>query len=160
MCLDFCCLFESGLYLRFLKHRFFFFFWSVFCPSWDLSFWPGMELRPSAVKAQCPYHWPPGISVRFFWLSWVKIFSCSIVTLGCSMWDLVPCRGFRPRLPALDSQFEVCHWTTKKVSLRFLKCYWRDFSGGPVVKECRSTGLIPGLGIKILHAQATWCGQK
>ena len=60
------------------KTDFFFFFWSVFCPSWDLSFWPGMELRPSAVKAPCPYHWPPGISVRFFWLSWVKIFSCSI----------------------------------------------------------------------------------
>ena len=36
MCLDFCCLFEPGLYLRLLKQIFFFFFGSVFCGSWDL----------------------------------------------------------------------------------------------------------------------------
>ena len=37
----------------------------------------------------------------------------------------------------------------------------KDFPGGPVVRtlrsQCRSPGLIPGWGIKIL--QAAWCGQ-
>ena len=36
--------------------------------------------------------------------------------LGCSMWDLVPWPGSKPRSPALGAQ-SVSHWTTRQVPL-------------------------------------------
>ena len=40
----------------------------------------------------------------------------SIATLSCSMWDLVPWPGIKPRPPALGAQ-SFSHWTTREVSL-------------------------------------------
>ena len=43
------------------------------------------------------------------WLCWVlvvacRIFTCSMQTLNCSMWDLVPWLGIKPRPPALGAE--------------------------------------------------------
>ena len=42
------------------------------------------------------------------------LFSCSMQTLNCSMWDLVPWPGIKPRLPALGAQ-TLSHWSTRDV---------------------------------------------
>ena len=58
----------------------------------------------------------------FFLLYWVlvvasRIFNpcCSMQTLSCGMWDLVPQPGINPRPPALGVR-SLSHWTTKDVS--------------------------------------------
>ena len=33
---------------------------------------------------------------------------------SCSVWDLVPCPGIEPGLPAVEAQ-SLSHWTTRKV---------------------------------------------
>ena len=46
------------------------------------------------------------------WLS--GSFSCSMWTLSCGMWDLVPCPGTEPGFPAL-AVWSINHWTTWQV---------------------------------------------
>ena len=43
-----------------------------------------------------------------------KIFTCGMGTLNCSMWDLFPWPGIKPRPPALGAQ-SLSPWTTRKV---------------------------------------------
>ena len=43
----------------------------------------------------------------------VESFSCSVWTLSCSFWDLVPWPGFKPKPSALREQ-SLSHWTTRK----------------------------------------------
>ena len=45
-----------------------------------------------------------------------EIFSCSMQTLSCGMWDLVPWPGIKPRPPALGA-WSLSHWTTREVPL-------------------------------------------
>ena len=45
-----------------------------------------------------------------------SIFSYSMQTLSCSMWDLVPCLGIEPRPPVLGVQ-SLNHWTTRESPL-------------------------------------------
>ena len=42
------------------------------------------------------------------------IFSCSMGTLSCSMWDLVPSPGIEPRPLSLGAQ-NLSRWTTREV---------------------------------------------
>ena len=63
-----------------------------------------------------------GNGIFFFLLYWVlvvasRIFNpcCSMQTLSCGMWDLVPQPGINPRPPALGV-WSLSHWTTKDVS--------------------------------------------
>ena len=42
------------------------------------------------------------------------IFSCSVRTLSCDMWDPVPCQGIEHRPPALGTG-NPSHWTTREV---------------------------------------------
>ena len=53
------------------------------------------------------------------WLHWVlvetcQIFSCSMQTLSCVTWDLVPWPGLKPRPPALGAR-SLSPWTTREV---------------------------------------------
>ena len=41
-----------------------------------------------------------------------------MLSLSCSMWDLVPWLGIEPRPPTLDAQ-SFSHWTTREVPLWF-----------------------------------------
>ena len=43
------------------------------------------------------------------------IFSCSMRTLYCGMWDLVPWPGIKPRSPALGA-WSLSHWTISSFS--------------------------------------------
>ena len=43
-----------------------------------------------------------------------RIFSCSMRTLRCGMWNLVPWSGIEPRPPALGA-WRLSHWTTMEV---------------------------------------------
>ena len=43
-----------------------------------------------------------------------EVFSCSMQTLSCGMWDLVPRPGIKPRPPALGA-WSLRHWTTREV---------------------------------------------
>ena len=57
--------------------------------------------------------------VLFFWLHWVsvaawRIFVVSCEMFSCSMWDLVPWSGIKPRSPALGV-WSLNHWTTREV---------------------------------------------
>ena len=65
--------------------------------------------------------------------------SCSMITLNWGRWDLVPCPGIKPVLPALGA-WSLSHWTTREVPclLLFTKpstglCPWRQW--------CQSQGL-------------------
>ena len=50
-----------------------------------------------------------------------RIFSCSMWTLRCGMWDLVPWPGIKSVPPALEAQ-SLSHWTTREGPiLAFLK---------------------------------------
>ena len=54
----------------------------------------------------------------FIWLCWVLVaaygtFSCSMQTLSCGMWDLVPWPGIEPTLGAQC----LSHWTTREVNM-------------------------------------------
>ena len=40
--------------------------------------------------------------------------SCSILSLHCGMWDLVPWPGIEPRPPALGAP-SLIHWTTREI---------------------------------------------
>ena len=42
------------------------------------------------------------------------IFSCSVRTLSCGIWDLVPWPGIKPKPPALGAR-SLSHWTTREV---------------------------------------------
>ena len=46
------------------------------------------------------------------------IFSCSMRTLSCGMWDLVPKPGIEPGPPALGAR-SLRHWTTREVPTPF-----------------------------------------
>ena len=46
------------------------------------------------------------------------IISCSLGTLSCGMWALVPWPGIEPRAPALGAQ-SLIHWTTREVQDHF-----------------------------------------
>ena len=48
----------------------------------------------------------------------MQIFSCSIQTLSCSLWDLVSWPGIEPGPPALGAQ-SLSYWTFREVSLYF-----------------------------------------
>ena len=55
----------------------------------------------------------------FIWLHWLLvaacgIFSCSMWTLRCGLWDLVPQPGIKLRTPALGT-WSLSHWTTSEV---------------------------------------------
>ena len=57
----------------------------------------------------------------FIWLLRVlvaacRLFSCSMQTLSCSMWDLVPRPRIKPRPPALGA-WSLSHWTTREVPI-------------------------------------------
>ena len=45
------------------------------------------------------------------------IFSCSMQTLSCSKWDLVPWPGIEHRPPTLEA-WSLSHWTTREVPRR------------------------------------------
>ena len=45
-----------------------------------------------------------------------RILSCSILTLSCGMWDLVPRPGIEPKPPALGGQ-SLSHRTTREVPM-------------------------------------------
>ena len=51
---------------------------------------------------------------------------CSIGTLSCGMWDLVPWPGIKPRPSALGLQ-SLSHWTTSGVPLNTLNVAGRDW---------------------------------
>ena len=60
----------------------------------------------------------------FIWLCQVLvaafgIFSCSIQTLSCSMWDLVPWPGIEPGPRALGV-WNLSHWTTREVPVMYI----------------------------------------
>ena len=42
------------------------------------------------------------------------IFSCGTQTLSCSMWNLVPWPGIKPRPPAWEA-WSHSHWATREV---------------------------------------------
>ena len=48
----------------------------------------------------------------FIYLLTVLWLTCPMQTLSCSMWELIPWLGIRPRPPALGT-WSVSHWTTK-----------------------------------------------
>ena len=55
------------------------------------------------------------------WLCWILvaahgIFSCSMWTLSCGMWGLVPWPGIKPGPPALGAQ-RCSHWTTREIPI-------------------------------------------
>ena len=57
----------------------------------------------------------------FTWPCWVLVVAfgifyphCSVWTLSCSLWDLVPWPGIKPRLPVLGVQ-NLSPWTTREV---------------------------------------------
>ena len=57
----------------------------------------------------------------FISLNWVLVvahgilsFLCIMGTLSCSMWDLIPQPGIKPRPPALAA-WSLSHWTTAEV---------------------------------------------
>ena len=63
----------------------------------------------------------------FFFLALLGL-SCSTWELHCSMWDLVPWPGIKPRPPALGAQ-SLGHWTTREVSpwpvlFQLDPCHW------------------------------------
>ena len=43
-----------------------------------------------------------------------RSFSCSILTVSCGMWDLIPQPGIGPRPPSLGVQ-SLSHWPTREV---------------------------------------------
>ena len=58
-------------------------------------------------------------SYLFIWLHWLVvaacgIFCCSMWTLRCRPWDLVPQSGIKLRPPALGT-WSLSHWTTSEV---------------------------------------------
>jgi len=62
------------------------------------------------------YLWDLGTLVVSF-----GIFSWSLWTLSCSMWDVVSWPGIEPRTPALGA-WKLSHWTTRKVSPERIFC--------------------------------------
>jgi len=57
----------------------------------------------------------------FMWLHQVLvvacgIFTCSVQTLSCGMWDLVPQPGIEPGPPPFGAQ-SPSHWPTRKVPI-------------------------------------------
>ena len=79
--------------------------------------------------------------------------SCSIRTLSCSMWDLVPWPGIKPGPPALGA-WNHSHWTTREGPFSFFflipNLTQHVFHGGSDGKKptCNAgdLGLIPGSG--------------
>jgi len=75
-------------------------------------------LKSGSVECHSPFF----IIIYFYlliWLYWVLvvacgIFSCSIVTFSCSMWDIVPQPGVEERSPALG-MWSPSHWTAREV---------------------------------------------
>ena len=49
-----------------------------------------------------------------------RIFTCSMQTLSCSMWDLVPQPGIEPGSPALGAQ-SLSHRTTREVPMSLMQ---------------------------------------
>ena len=49
-----------------------------------------------------------------------RIFSWGMQTLSCGMWDLFPCPGIEPGLPAFEVQ-SLSHWTTREVPVHPVK---------------------------------------
>ena len=60
------------------------------------------------------FFFKPFYFVLFIWLSWVLVEAWGI--FSCSMWDLVPCPGIKPRPPALWAQSHN-HGATREVPL-------------------------------------------
>ena len=63
--------------------------------------------------------------IYYFWLCRVLvlacgIFSCSMWTLSCGVWDPVPWPGIQPGPLAVGVQSLLSHWTTREVRLRLL----------------------------------------
>ena len=59
------------------------------------------------------------VNCVFICLCWVLvaecgIFTCSLQTLSCSIWDLVPWPGIKPKSPALEA-WSLSHWSTREV---------------------------------------------
>ena len=51
-------------------------------------------------------------------------------SLNCSMWDLVPWPGIRPRPPALAAWSLISHWTTREVPILFFRAHYQ-------LRQCR-----------------------
>ena len=69
----------------------------------------------------------------FIWLRQVLvvacgIFSCSMWTLSCSIWDLVPQTEIKPGPPALR-EWNLSHWTTREVPVSNVYIALHDLSG-------------------------------
>ena len=55
--------------------------------------------------------WPTG---SLIFIVARRTFRCSMQTVICGMWDLVPGAGMKPRPPALGAR-SLSHWTTREV---------------------------------------------
>ena len=72
----------------------------------------------------------------------VLIFSCSMRTLSCGMWDLVPWPGIKPGPPALGA-WSLTHWTTREVHRCMFE--WEqspDFPSFLDILECHWKGIV------------------
>ena len=93
---------------------------------------------PISTKVSFPQMSKPRFSLFFFlilidWFSWawsqvqhegffIFVVACGI--FSCSMWDLVPSKGMKPRPCALGA-WSLSHWTTEKVpDFPFLTSYY------------------------------------
>ena len=73
-----------------------------------LSPFQSLPLEQECLSYACPTLYLLKIYL-FTWLNWVlvtacRIFSCSMRTLNCNMWDLVPWPGIEPGPPALGAE--------------------------------------------------------
>ena len=106
----------------------------------------------------------------FFFLIFIYLavlgLSCSMWTLRCSIWGLVPLWGIKPRPPALGV-WSLSHWTTREVPSLFLEqlskwlyCWFPNFNVKNIYNErWDDCGLIkPGMWkIKYLYtAKRLW----
>ena len=65
----------------------------------------------------CTGSWLRHVGYSIVIAAW-GIFSCSMGTLSCGIWDLVPWPGIKPGPPALGEHF-LSHWTTWEVFFFF-----------------------------------------
>ena len=104
--------------------------WSAGKDVRQLLSWSCMWILSSLVYLHCIF---PLKIYLFIWLHWVlvlksRIFSCSMQTLSCGMWDLFPDQGANLG-PCTEGDSEPLRvWTTREVLCRILHCI---LFGGP-----------------------------
>ena len=97
----------------------------------------------------------------FIWLDWVlvavcRIFSCSIHTLSCSMWDLVSWPRIEPGPPALGDH-SLSHWTTREVlQLVFLFLFLPHVIYSPHRNHCDLLKIKINLIILLSCSKSLW----